>query len=167
MGVRMDKARILAKVQAERARLDAAMAGLTEEQMLRPGVQDKWSIKDMIAHIAFWDARLAGRLEAVLHAASPPAFNYPSTDIANAAVYNENLARPLGDIQAEATSHYTRILHALEQLLDADLTDPQRFAWTKGKPLRWYVYIDSYGHYPEHTQTILAWRAREGLVTDK
>ncbi len=164
MGVRMDKARILTKIRAERAKLDAAMAGLTEEQMLRPGVQDEWTIKDMSAHIAFWDARLAGRLEAVLQDAPQPLFDFLSTDTANHHVYQQNRVRPLADIQAEATTHYSRILHALEQLSDADLTDPLRFAWTKRKPLRWYVFIDGYGHYPEHPQAIQAWRAREALA---
>src|SRR5207237_8476009 len=50
----------------ERERLRSLVARLTDDDLRRP-VTDRWTVADMLGHVAFWDARalsLAEKLEA-------------------------------------------------------------------------------------------------------
>ncbi len=71
----------------ERERLRALVAGLTDDDLRRP-VTDRWTVADMLGHIAFWDA-LALSLVEKLEAGVPfsPADHEPDdVDPINAAV---------------------------------------------------------------------------------
>ena len=47
---------LLARAGSERADLAALWQGLNREQMTRrPGPQPDWSVKDLIAHITWWE----------------------------------------------------------------------------------------------------------------
>ena len=48
----MTKDELIKQIETEWDNLQAALDGLTEEQMHQPGVVGEWSIKDILAHIA-------------------------------------------------------------------------------------------------------------------
>ncbi len=52
------KANILAKLRTERKRLDQNLARLSREEMTVPGVIGAWSVKDILAHLADWEAHM-------------------------------------------------------------------------------------------------------------
>jgi len=83
----------------ERERLGALVARLTDDDLRRP-VTDRWTVADMLGHVAFWDARalsLAEKLEAgVAFAASD--HEAEDVDAVNAAVHA--LLRALAPRQA-------------------------------------------------------------------
>ncbi|HEY0070681.1 MAG TPA: DinB family protein, partial [Chloroflexia bacterium] len=43
------------QLQDGRERLVNSYAGLTDEEMLEPGVAGDWSVRDVLAHVAGWD----------------------------------------------------------------------------------------------------------------
>jgi uncharacterized damage-inducible protein DinB len=43
------------QLQEARERLVNSYAGLTDEEMLEPGVAGDWSVRDVLAHVAAWD----------------------------------------------------------------------------------------------------------------
>lgn len=45
-------------MRAEHARLEALLAGVSDERSIEPGAFGAWSVKDMLAHITFWEQRL-------------------------------------------------------------------------------------------------------------
>jgi uncharacterized damage-inducible protein DinB len=49
-----------------RERLLAAFEGLTEEEMLEPGVCGEWSVRDILAHVAAWDRETTAMFQAML-----------------------------------------------------------------------------------------------------
>ena len=49
-----------------RERLLASIEGLTEEEMLQPGVCGEWSVRDVLAHVAAWDRETTAMFEAML-----------------------------------------------------------------------------------------------------
>ncbi len=77
---------LLERIREGRAALTALWAGLTEEQMMcRPGPQENWSVKDLVAHITWWEAFILERVTDLISGApSEPA---EDTDILNARVY--------------------------------------------------------------------------------
>jgi hypothetical protein len=58
------KANIVGKLQTERKRLDQNLARLSREAMLQPGVIGASSVKDILAHLADWEAHMPLWLEA-------------------------------------------------------------------------------------------------------
>jgi Mycothiol maleylpyruvate isomerase N-terminal domain len=72
----------------ERERLRALVARLTDDDLRRP-VTDRWTVADMLGHLAFWDARalsLAEKLEAGVPF-SPADHEPEDVDPVNAAVH--------------------------------------------------------------------------------
>ena len=67
-----DKAALLANIQAGYDQLEALLASLSEEQMLIPGVNGSWSIKDNLAHLTVWQNYQAARQEGTLDGTEPP-----------------------------------------------------------------------------------------------
>ena len=52
------KTRIIQLLKTERTRLESNLATLTPAQMIQPGVVGEWSIKDVLAHLADWEAHM-------------------------------------------------------------------------------------------------------------
>jgi uncharacterized damage-inducible protein DinB len=50
-----------------RERLLAAIEGLSDEEMLEPGVCGEWSVRDILAHVAAWDRETTAMFEAMLN----------------------------------------------------------------------------------------------------
>jgi hypothetical protein len=51
----MTKEQLLKKLDAAWTDFNESFAGLTEPQILEPGVTGNWSVKDIIAHVTWWD----------------------------------------------------------------------------------------------------------------
>ena len=58
------KSIMIARLQAERHRLEQNLATLTAEEMLLPGVVGEWSVKDILAHLADWESHMPVWMEA-------------------------------------------------------------------------------------------------------
>jgi hypothetical protein len=141
------------------------LAPLSEIQLTTPGVNGAWSIKDILAHLAAWQGRVAERFEAILandEAYQPdPAVNTDEEmNQFNAETFRVNSDRPLGEVWLEFRATYQRIHTGIEALSNDDLFDPQRFAWTDGSPLWENVAGNTFGHYEEHIPMIEAWLSR-------
>ena len=157
MGVKMTKERILAKLRAEHDALLAVLAQVPTDQMAEPHFEGGWSVKDLLAHITFWERRPLDRIRATLHDETPPPFPPGSVDTINAQAYAASRDRPLADIEAEFHRTFQELLDLVAAMSQEDLDDPQRFPWTRRTPVKRYLNIDGYGHYAEHTRQIRAW----------
>jgi len=154
----MDKTELLNKMRIGRARLDAALAQLTDEQMVEPGLANGWSVKDLLAHFGFWERRIATLFDYLKRSSMPaPGVDDSDVDQLNARVYAENQARPLADIRREEQAAYKTLVALVENASDADLFDPHRFDWTEGDPFVGWIADNTYDHYREHLPALQAW----------
>jgi hypothetical protein len=145
----MSKTELLASIRAGRAQFDSALAHFSDEQLLAPNLHDGWSVKDLVAHIGFWEQHTAMKFSALLRGMDPPD-EALSLDELNAQVYAQNQHKPLAEVRLEEQAAYAQLFLLVENALDADLFDPQRFAWTEGKPFAEWIENNTYGHYEEH-----------------
>ncbi len=152
----MTKPELIAAIHRDRATLDALVASLSEEQMLAPVLDDGWSVKDLLAHIAAWEARCASWLEAVARGGTPERPEVQNVDASNARDYAAARQRPLGDVLAASRAAHATMLRAVEALSEADLADETRFGW----PAWQMASSNSDEHYREHIQQIEAWLRR-------
>src|SRR5919197_5840707 len=149
----MDKTELLTKIEEGYATLNTLLASLNEAQMTQPRVQDQWSVKDIVAHVAAWQSLCAEWLEVLARGETPPQarlWDDESVNQANEQFFKENEQRPLPDTLSDFHQSYRRMLNAVNALSDEDINNRNRYAWRQGRPLLDFIIGNSYGHYPEH-----------------
>jgi len=155
----MNRSELMDKLRAGRDQLDPALAQLNDEQMLLPGLNDNWSGKDLLAHIAFWEWRAAHLFDQLVRTGKVVDTVGLPTDLnaLNAKVYADGSQRSLPDVRHNEQKAYQAILALVENASDDDLFNPDRFAWCEGKPFVNWIVDNTYGHYDEHMQNLQNW----------
>jgi hypothetical protein len=147
----MNKTELLAKVTQSRAEFEALIAQFSDEQMLQPVLPGGWTIKDALAHVAWWARRGYIVTTAVVNGLEPEySLDESDVDNVNRNTYETNRLRPLDEVRRDEVESYQNLLALVESLPDEVLNDPAKFAWTKGKPLSVVVEWNTFAHYDEH-----------------
>lgn len=166
MNDQINKAQILTRIQTTHAPLETILAQLTEEQMLQPGVESKSSVKDILAHITAWEQHLIRRLQSALHEGKAEIYvvepDEPhDTDSVNELIFVRNQHLPLHQVRSDFHRSFQEVLQAVEALSDDDLFNPQRLAQVFNAPVERIIGSDTFYHYPEHTESIRGWLAKQ------
>jgi hypothetical protein len=158
------KTELLESITGEWDNLQTALDGLSEEQMLLPGVVESWSIKDVVAHITFWQVRLVTAMFKAEKGFKPDTISGGGgMDKLNQQNYLDQKDRDFEAIWEDFESSYQQILNRLENWSEDMLFKPKHFDWMKGSPFARYVEGDSAEHYAEHAEHIKAWRKLKGF----
>ena len=152
-----DARRIRALIRETGTRLDLLIARLSVEEMNRPGVVGVWSVKDVLAHLAYWQRYAADILRAAADGSTPDLVGDDATERFNASVVKQYYQRPLSRVIAEWHAAREELIDLLEDVSDEDLTDPTRFPWSGGRALLDHIAGSSYAHEQEHIQQIGEW----------
>lgn len=147
------KAELLEKVRAARAEWEALLAQIDPERLSEPGVTSDWSVKDIVAHIGFWERSVLDGLRTGERGLQG------EVDEINERAFHANRDRPLDEVLAEEREIYRDLLAAIEALPEDALTTPDRFTWTGGRPVWVVIAGNTCWHYPEHAESIRAWLA--------
>jgi len=151
----MTKIEFLDTLRAERARIETALGKQTEAQLIHRAAPDQWSLKDTLAHLTYWEQYMLERVQRAL-LGETPRWVTDEEETENAHVFERNKERPLARVLADMRRSLADVLEQVESMSDPDLTDPNRFAWMKGKPLWSYIANEAYGeHYHDHLQQLL------------
>ncbi len=152
----MTKTQLLNKLEQAWAAFQASYAGLIDAQLTETGVTGDWSVKEILAHVTTWEEEALKYLPLILQGDRPPRYSvmYGGVDAFNAQMTEEKRRLPLADILAQLAETHRRLVAYIESAPDEQFTTETRF--------RRRVRLDTYGHYPVHTEAIRAWRARLG-----
>ncbi|HEX6289618.1 MAG TPA: DinB family protein, partial [Herpetosiphonaceae bacterium] len=74
------RADLLARIRSEHTRLEAMLARLSDDQMIQPALDEGWSVKDLLAHITWWEQRMLQLLQAAARGEKAPALLQPGED---------------------------------------------------------------------------------------
>lgn len=147
-------AKLLQKLDTAWHEFQESYAGLSDREILEPGVTGDWSVRDLIAHVTWWDEEALKHLPLILEGGRPPRYSvtYGGIDAFNAmmTVQKQDLSLAAVREQFEETHH--RLVAYLLSLPPDQILTNDRFK----RRLR----LDTYGHYPLHTQGIREWRER-------
>jgi hypothetical protein len=123
--------------------------------LIEPGVTDDWSVKDILAHVAWWEEEALKHLPYILEGGRPQRYSvlYGGIDAFNAQMTAKRQGVSLSQIEKDQADIHMRLLHYLETIPEEQFTTETRF--------RRRLRLDTYSHYPIHTKAIREWRERK------
>jgi uncharacterized protein (TIGR03083 family) len=155
----MDKETMLRMVREGREELVTLLAAFDEAQMTEPHPPDGWSIKDVIAHIAFWENYALKRFRETSRGEKPKMLGQISEEEINR-INQEALeagrARTLNEVEADFQRAHQELLDEL-----AAMPETQDDAWWAVWPapnVPWLlIQYNTYDHYEEHVTAMREW----------
>jgi hypothetical protein len=150
----MNKQQLLANLDKAWQQFKASCNGLTEEQMVVPGVTGDWSVKDIIAHITTWENEALKNLPLILRGIRTPRYKdlYGGINAFNAKITHANSSLSLSEILKKSESVHRQLIAYINNSPDELFTSETRF--------RRRLRLDTFSHYPIHAKAILEWRAK-------
>jgi hypothetical protein len=148
------RARLLARLDRAWQAFNDSYAGLSDAEVLRPGVTGVWSVRDIIAHVTTWEEEALTHLPLIQSGGTPPRYSiqYGGIDAFNALTTDQKKGLSLADVRAHATATHGRLVELLRGVPDDQLRSDTRF--------RRRLRLDTYGHYPLHAAAIGKWRRK-------
>jgi uncharacterized damage-inducible protein DinB len=147
-----DRDTLLQSYRQSRETLLAAIDGLSDEQMTQTSI-DGWSVKDHLAHIAFWDEIRSSEVTRISAGFDSAWRMKPEQDEAlNEITYDERRNLSLEQVRWELDTSRQRLLDAIESATDRGL-DPSLYG---------EAGLVS-GHEAMHTAWIARWRREKGF----
>jgi hypothetical protein len=124
------KAQIIKRLETERRRLEQNLAKLSTADMLQPGVVDEWSVKDVLAHLADWEAHMPVWMEAGRRGdpvkEPDPGLTWKQLDLLNERIYQAHRYQSLAEVM-----DYFHSIH--EQFMDMVVTMPEQEMLERGR----------------------------------
>ena len=151
----MTKAEALAELRAARQELEELLAGLPPERMERPGATGDWSVKDVLAHLLWYERE---ELELIRESgvAASPLWEVPY-ERRNGLIREELRSLALADVLAQLRQVFAGLVAAVDRLSDVDLVTSGRFPGTSAERLPWQdIALNSWTHEREHVEALRA-----------
>ena len=155
-------AEIITRIEQAMQRVTQAIQPLSPAQMQETRLSNGWSVKDVLAHITWWDQWLLVTLPADQNAPIQPSIlpladQIPSTDHwadeMNAKVYSYNQQRELSVIEAEFAAVREQLVERVSKLSIEDLYDTDGMSAIIGQPVAPLI-LGIYEHYEEHAHEL-------------
>jgi uncharacterized damage-inducible protein DinB len=136
---------LLAWMAAERSALLTQLAGLNERTLCQQAVTGGWTAKDLLAHVAYWDAFFAQSVEMALADRAGEVADV-NLDERNAAIHAERQAWPLAAVLDDLAAARAAFLEVFSKA-PADALDIEwQFGWGRAalrSITKWRGYHDS------------------------
>jgi hypothetical protein len=136
-------------------------AGLSEAQLMMPGVTGKWSVRDILAHVTTWEEEALKHLPLVLKGGRSPRYSltYGGIDAFNALKTEQKTNLSLAQVLQEVHDVHRRLIAYIESVPLSQFQKETRF--------RHRLRLDTYSHYPIHAKAIWKWREKQGFGARK
>jgi hypothetical protein len=150
----MKTQQVLQRLDTAWADFEESYAGLTDAQLLIPGVQGRWSMRDIVAHVTWWEEEALEHLPLVREGGRPPRYSvkYGGIDAFNALMTEQRRDLALAEVLRQHDEVHQRLIEYVRGAPEELFTRETRF--------RRRLRLDTFGHYPLHAKAIRQWRAR-------
>ena len=150
----MNTEQVLQRLDKAWTAFEESYAGLPDSQLMIPGVTGRWSVRDIIAHVTWWEEEALKHLPLIREGGRPARYSvkYGGIDAFNALMTEAR--RPLS--LAEVLRQHDEVHRVL---IDYVRTVPEEL-FTRETRFRRRLRLDTFGHYPIHTKAIREWRSR-------
>jgi hypothetical protein len=153
----VDRRQLLQRLDTAWLAFTASYAGLSDAQLMKPGVTGLWSVRDILAHVTTWEEEALTHLPHILEGGTPPRYSvrYGGIDAFNARMTEQKASLSLAAVRRELDETHRRLIALVQRTPEDQLSGESRF--------RRRLRLDAYSHYPQHAEAIRQWR-REVLV---
>jgi len=143
---------ILERLEHAWADFEASYAGLTDEQLMIPNVTGAWSVRDIIAHVTWWDEEALKHLPVVLEGGRPERYSdkYGGIDDFNAIMTVKRSHLTLAEVLQQHAEVHAKLVEYVREAPPDLFASETRF--------RRRLRLDTFGHYPGHAMAIRKWR---------
>lgn len=150
----MNKRDLLNKLDRAWASLKESYLELSDEQLVQSGVTGDWSVKDILAHVSWWEEEALKHLPYILQGGTPARYSvvYGGIDAFNAQMTELKRELSLSEVRQQLDITHHKLVEYIQSVPDDQLTSETRF--------RRRLRLDTYSHYPIHAQAIREWRER-------
>lgn len=151
----MERQKLFTKIDSAWQEFNASLAGIPDDLWQQPNAIGEWSLQDILGHISTWENEALKYIPVILEGKRLPRYKdmYGGIDAFNAKTVTENRHLTLAEVREKSAQTHQRLLDYLQALPD------ELFA--SGSRVLRRVLLDTYGHYPYHTQAILNWREHQ------
>lgn len=154
----MTRDAILTRLNDEYTALLSLLDSLTPAQRTTPAVIGTWSVKDMLAHLIYWNRRPTDEISAALNGYSF-AYDQRHDDIINAETVSANRGRAWEDVMTDFKRSFRAVVALVEMMPEEAFDDGGEVVQRLGNSIDDVLAIDTYAHYAEHRAQIEAWLA--------
>ncbi len=153
----MTTEQILERIEHAWKEFEASYDGLSSEELIMPNVTGKWSVRDIIAHVTWWDEEALKHLPVIVEGGRPERYSdkYGGIDDFNAIMTVKRSQLTLEEVLRQHDEVHERLVDYVRQAPEDLFASETRF--------RRRLRLDTFGHYPVHTAAVRKWReGREG-----
>jgi hypothetical protein len=137
----MNNEEIMTRIDEEWQRFLPSIDGLTEEQASQPGVAGYYSVKDLLAHLAWWE----NQTREVVETGIDQDFD---VEALNDQIYTSSKNATFTDLRQQMLEGHERAVETFSTAPNLTSDD---------------VESDTWEHYQEHGDQIRAWRTANGI----
>ena len=136
------KERMIESLQAERRRLEQNLAQIPAEAMSEPGVVAESSVKDVLAHLADWEAHMPLWMAAARRgdpvAEIEPGLTWKQFEEFNQRIHARHRDQALGEVLAYFHETHRQFMEMVEAMPEDEMLEPGRYAFIgKGAVYNW------------------------------
>ena len=150
----MEKSQLLKRLNQSWEDFQASYAGLSHSELLAPGVAGDWSVRDIIAHVTWWEEEALTHLPLILAGGRPPRYSvtYGGIDSFNAQMTELKRHLSLSEVLRQQEDTHRRLIDFIGGVPEDQFIRETRF--------RHRLRLDTYSHYREHVEMIRQWRVQ-------
>lgn len=149
----MKKSDFLERIEKTHRAYRDVLGKITNKQLLDLHTCGDWSVKDVIAHVTWYEQQMVGLLETRSLKGSE-LWNL-SLEERNRAIHAENQNRSLEDILKKGIEIHKTLMDLIQSLSEDDLQKAENFKDMPSEWIPWEVIAsNTFEHYPEHTAAI-------------
>ncbi len=150
----MNRQQLLKKLDKAWVEFKESYADLSDARLTEPGVEGDWTVKDILAHVTWWEEEALKHLPLIMKEGVPPRYStqYGGIDAFNALMTERKQDLSLASVLRQQEETHRRLVDYLQTVPEEQFTRETRF--------RHRLRLDTYSHYPQHAKAIRKWRDR-------
>jgi hypothetical protein len=149
----VDRQQLLKRLDKAWEAFKESYAGLSDVQLMEPGVTGDWSVRDILAHVTTWEEEALKQLPVILEGGRPPRYiTYGGIDAFNAQMTEKKRSFSLSEVLRQLDEIHGRLIDFIQGVPEDQFKSETRF--------RHRLRLDTYSHYPKHAEAIRKWRTQ-------
>ncbi len=156
------KQALVAAIDIEHDGLCAQLGRIPKSRYHERGVWgDDWTVCDLVAHLAEWQAMFLRWYGEGLQGETPgvpaPGYKWNETPRLNRAIWRKHRQRSFESVRADFDAGHVRMVELAARLPARELLEAGHFAWTGRLPLATFLGANSASHYRFASKILKRW----------